>query len=287
MIGIDFESGDEILIEDSTAPLIELFKKNLDGSKYSAVLRPEWSLQKGHDGYQFIPLLTSKYKNTVAGAIIHVESKGLVLLVPQFRDKLSVIEHLIHITLPELSSKLYPFHEGTKWLIRPEYEHPTVQRLLEKKAIVEQQAAAALAVIDKEVLAERERLNYLHGILTKSGEPLVDDVKRTLEFLGFTNVIDVDEVAQEGGPKQEDLQIHDTSPILLVEVKGIHGLPTEGDTVQVIKYVPRRMKEWRRTDVAGAVIVNHQRACRRYNAPMTEFTPNNKSRTQSIMIPYY
>ncbi len=203
--------------------------------------------------------MTNKYSGIVGGVILQTKSKGLVLLLPQFRNKAIVIEHLIHTTLPELCARLYPFHEGTKWLSRPEYEHPTVLSLLSQKDDIQEKAERALGEIDNKIGHERSRLDFLHGVLTKSGEALVDDVKRTLEFLGFTKVVDVDEVAPAGSPKQEDLQIHDLSPTLLVEVKGIHGLPTEGDTIQVIKYVPRRMKEWSRTDVAGAVIVNHQR----------------------------
>jgi len=36
-------------------------------------------------------------------------------------------------------------------------------------------------------------------------------------------------------------------------------MPTEGDTLQVTKYVLRRMKKWGRTDVHGLSLVNHQR----------------------------
>ena len=64
---------------------------------------------------------------------------------------------------------------------------------------------------------------------------------------------------EEGVNKQEDLQIHDRSPCLLLEVKGIAGMPTESDTIQGTKYVMRRMKNWKRTDVSGVFLVNHQR----------------------------
>jgi hypothetical protein len=37
-------------------------------------------------------------------------------------------------------------------------------------------------------------------------------------------------------------------------------MPTELDTLQVTKYVVRRMREWGRTDVAGVSLVNHQRS---------------------------
>jgi hypothetical protein len=46
---------------------------------------------------------------------------------------------------------------------------------------------------------------------------------------------------------------------VLVEVKGIGGLPKEANALQVAKYLAPRMREWGRTDIKGLSIVNHQR----------------------------
>ena len=59
------------------------------------------------------------------------------------------------------------------------------------------------------------------------------------------------------------------SPVLLVEIKGISGLPKEDDAIQVAKYIAPRMKEWGRTDVRGLSIINHQR-----HLPGLERSPN-------------
>lgn len=66
------------------------------------------------------------------------------------------------------------------------------------------------------------------------------------------------EKARQIGGKCEDLQIHDASPVLLVEIKGISGLPTDPDSFQVLKHLIIRMKEWGRTDVEALTIFNHQ-----------------------------
>ena len=87
-------------------------------------------------------------------------------------------------------------------------------------------------------------------------------MKSCLEFIGFKEVVDVDEQIQMDDakePKQEDLQVRDRSPVLLFEIKGISGLPRERDMIQVNKYVLRRIKEWKRLDVHGISIINHQR----------------------------
>jgi hypothetical protein len=131
--------------------------------------------------------------------------------------------------------------------------------------------------LDQEIQAERSRLGFLHGILTKSGKALVVDVKHALEFIGFRQVINGDEADDEEANKQEDLRVLDKSPSLLLEIKGLAGMPTEGDTLQVTKYVLRRMREWNRTDVNGLSLVNHQR-----NLPAIERNHGNAFTEQQV-----
>ena len=131
-----------------------------------------------------------------------------------------------------------------------------------KKIEVRQRAKRELEELDKKILGDRDKLGFLHGIITKTDTDLVESVKSCLEFIGFKQITDVDKQIREQdtkAAKQEDLQVHDKSPTLLIEIKGISGLPHESDTIQVVKYVPRRMKEWSRFDVHGVSIINHQR----------------------------
>ena len=149
-----------------------------------------------------------------------------------------------------------------KWVENNEYELDTILNYKTEKMKVNQRAKEKLEEIDKKILKEREKLGFLHGIITKSGDELVISVKKCLEFIGFKKVINVDEKIdnqERSTLKQEDLQILDKSPALLLEIKGLSGLPRESDTMQVYKYIPRRMKEWDRTDVRGISIINHQR----------------------------
>jgi hypothetical protein len=46
---------------------------------------------------------------------------------------------------------------------------------------------------------------------------------------------------------------------ILVETKGITGLPSEEDALQISKYLRPRMIEWDRTDIHGLSVINHQR----------------------------
>lgn len=63
----------------------------------------------------------------------------------------------------------------------------------------------------------------------------------------------------------------------MLEIKGLSGLPRESDTMQVYKYISRRMKELGRTDVRAISIINHQR-----NIPPLERDNRNVFTKQQI-----
>ena len=117
----------------------------------------------------------------------------------------------------------------------------------------------AVAKNEEEIEKEREKNGFEHGVLTKWDDPLVADVKKMLEELGFANVVDADHDAADSRNKQEDLRIEDGSSLLLVEVKGILGLLREDDALQVVKYIGRWRKRKKELDIRGVCIVNHQR----------------------------
>jgi hypothetical protein len=157
-----------------------------------------------------------------------------------------------------------------------DYEHPTVLERRAAQQRVREEAEAQITALDAEIETESGQFKFLHGILTGTGEALVDDLQQVVRFIGFEQV----EIPEEelGASKQEDLQIHDRSPCLLLEVKGLAGQPTEHDTHQVAKYVLRRMREWQRTDIEGVFVVNHQR-----NLPALERDNENAFTEQQLI----
>ena len=97
-------------------------------------------------------------------------------------------------------------------------------------------------------------------LLTGTDSQLVDAVKASLRKLGFTKLVDVDEERdKEGKARREDLQIHDSSPALIVDIKGLGGHPADADTFQSHKHATLRLQEWKRLDVQALTIINHQR----------------------------
>jgi hypothetical protein len=258
---VEPEHGTEIKVKEGLSLLKSFLRRHLDGATFSATFHPLHPLTEDGNGLIFVPLATSKFGETVAAVLVPRKQGGggFVLILPQLHDKEGAVLDLIQNLLPEVRPNLFPDHEGGRWVHGEEYEHPSI---LERKALqmdVRRKADEEISRLDDEIEAERDRLGFLHGILTKSGDALVADVKHALEFMGCRQVVDVDQADDAEASKQEDLQILGESPTLLLEIKGLGGMPTEGDTLQVTKYVLRRMRQWNRTDVHGISLVNHQR----------------------------
>lgn len=257
---IEADYGTEIKVSEGLGLLTPFLRRHLAGATFSATFHPLYPLSENGNGPIFFPLATSKFGDTVAGGLLPREKgEGIVLILPQLEDKEAAVLDLIQTALPEILPRLFPDHEGGRWVHRDEYEHPSILERKVAQLEVQRKANEEVARLDREIDAERDRCGFLHGLLTKSGKALVTDVKRALEFVGFQKVVDVDEVDDAEANKQEDLQILDGSPSLLLEIKGLAGMPTEGDTLQVTKYVLRRIRQWKRTDVVGLSLVNHQR----------------------------
>lgn len=251
------ECGFEIFLQDQKLKEFYFIKEALKNTQFTVTIKFDYGYEKDS-----ITILKNKYGDNIGGIFFQEESKGRIVILPQITKKSEVVVSLINEFLPTLSPHLFPDFKMFKWVENDEYELDTILNYKTEKMKVNQRTKKELEEIDKKILKERERSGFLHGIITKSGDELVVSVKKCLEFIGFKKVINVDEKIdnqERSTLKQEDLQILDKSPALLLEIKGLSGLPRESDTMQVYKYIPRRMKEWDRTDVRGISIINHQR----------------------------
>jgi hypothetical protein len=272
---IESDVGVEINVLEHDSQLSRFLWKTTKNAKYNATFNPTSRIEKN-----WIPILSSnKFERCVGGLLVPEDSKGRVLILPQISKDAETIVTLLREVLPDISPHLFP-HIESRWVERDEYELDSVLKYKAEKIKVQQRATRELEDLDKMITEERDRLGFLHGIITNTKDDLVESVKSCLEYIGFKQVIDVDKQIQNQGtsaPKQEDLQVHDKSPTLLVEIKGLSGLPHESDTLQVVKYIHRRMKEWDRTDVRGVSIINHQR-----NVPALERDNQNVFTEQQI-----
>ena len=272
---IELNFGEEIIVPNHNHLLFRFLRRTIRDVRYTTAFKPTPVIEKS-----WIPILSNKFGMCVGGLLAPENSKGRVLILPQFSNKSEAVTILLREVLPDMSPHLFPHIEGARWVERDEYELDSVLKYKTDKIAVREGANRELEDLDKKITEERDGRGFLHGIITKTGDDLVESVKSCLEFIGFEQVIDVDKQIQNRGtsaPKQEDLQVHDKSPTLLLEIKGLSGLPHESDTLQVVKYIPRRMKGWDKTDVRGVSIINHQR-----NVPALERDNQNVFTEQQI-----
>jgi hypothetical protein len=209
--------------------------------------------------HEFLPLARNKYDQPIAAIINpHADDAGLAFLFPRVNDPAKLVTDLLTEFLPRVAEKFFPHIQRSDWVREPPYELAEVQALEQETASVEAKAEQRVKELAAEIEEKRAERSFLYELLTATDDDLVQAVKRTLEMLGFEEVRDVDREADDKAALREDLQIGDRSPTLLVEVKGIAGLPKESYSLQVDKYVAPRMREWDRTDVQGLTVINHQ-----------------------------
>jgi hypothetical protein len=231
---------------------------HLTGSTFDCTFAPQNSLKS-----KWRVLGTNKYAETVAGVIAFRERDGgCVFLLPQLRDKGALLVHLIKNVLPELRPPLFPDAEGQQWVHRPEYELVPVLKKHHAISVIRAEAAERIAALENEIEAVKDSNQFLYDLLRETGTALVAAVQTALAVLGFKSVVDVDaemKKARKDASLREDLRVHDTSPVLVIDVKGVGGTPADDEALQSQKHAFIYMKENDRTDVKGLTIINHQR----------------------------
>ncbi|MCW3099204.1 MAG: hypothetical protein JWL77_4822 [Chthonomonadaceae bacterium] len=258
-IYIKQSNGEEIFLEERMKhfPLWKLLGEHLKDATYYCTIQPRNSMSA-----RWVTLARNKYGAPVAGAIFPHKESGWILLLPRLKDKSRFIVDLLMNVLPDLSPRLFPDIEGVTWVQRDEYEFPSILAFKSDIEALLEETRIKVNRLEEAIEEERQSMSYLHDLIRETGDVLVLAVKRALEVLGFQSVIDVDaqrELAGDTKDKREDLRIIDETPGILVEVKGISGLPTEENALQVWKYIAPRMKEWQTTDIRGMSVINHQR----------------------------
>lgn len=253
------DQGEEMNCTDDENVLSDLLSRHLEGGNFSCTFEP-----RSYAESNWVILAKNKFGDGVA-ALRRCEDEGIVLVFPHIADKSNFLEELFAEILPILAPHLFPHIEKGLWTHLPEYELEGIIALDREKREVELNAANAIATIKDNIEKEREVNGWIHDLLTASGDDLVKAVMIAFSSLGFDDVVDIDEERDaDGQSRREDLQIKDASPVLIVDIKGLGGFPSDSDASQSHKHAVLRMKEWQRFDVQPLTVINHQR----YMAPL-------------------
>jgi len=185
-----------------------------------------------------------------------------MLLLPQMPNVDTVLVQLVEEWIAHWCPSLFPHIEGAKWVHRAEYEIPRVLELQAEMTQVKKHAERETERIEAKIAQIREDNQDWYTLLQGTGDELKDTVIRSLQKIGFSQVVDVDEEAKandESTTLREDIQVLDASPTLIIDVKGVRGHPDDDEARQAEKHALMRIREWKRADIQPLTIINHQR----------------------------
>lgn len=226
-----------------------------------------WKGEEKVDRPNFYPLIKNRDDEIVSFA--YFEKYGLYLF-PVLNDNSEFLTDFLQSVAPTIQPKVFPFSQEKKWTQSQNYFLPNHKKLIEERKKLKEEYNSKLEQKNEEIDKNKQKYQFLHDILTETGDDLVQSLIKYLEWLGFKRIKDVDSENQE--LKEEDIQIETEKGLLVIEVKGIGGTSKDSECSQISKIKYRRAEERGKFDVFGLYTVNHQRhlpPLERKNPPFT------------------
>lgn len=205
----------------------------------------------------FIPLLKNKHGQIIS--YIWISDKEVTFMLPQLESKKKLLDILFKEVLYKHYSEYFPEVETISWKNKAQYYLPNRQDLESRKHEIIKKYEEDIENIEKSIRENNQKYEFLHNILTETGDTLVKNVIEYLKWLGFDNAIEKDKSATDG-LFEEDIQIDlGVKGLLIIEVKGLNGTSKDSECSQISKIRHRRCKERNRFDVYALYIVNNER----------------------------
>lgn len=192
---------------------------------------------------------------------------------PQVEEKAKFLNEFLSEIAPSLFPNLFPYATLHDWRNEKDYWLPNHEVLLQQKQDLITEYKQKIQDKTNEIDNNLKKYDFLHKILTETGDELVISIIEFLKWLGFENIVDMDETKKEDVVLEEDIQIQLENGLLIIECKGIGGTSKDSECSQISKIKFRRCEERSAFDVFALYIVNHQRhiaPLQRKNPPFTE-----------------
>nr|WP_121272667.1 hypothetical protein [Pedobacter schmidteae] len=218
---------------------------------------------------EYTPLVLTN-DDKIAGCSWHNDQSG-IFFFPKLDNKAKFLEEFLTEVAPTIFPHLFPDIIKDKWLEQDRYHLPNQNRLLEEKRKLKKEFDAAMSSKNVEIEENKMQFQFLTQMITKTGDELVDSVLQFVQWLGFESAVDADK-ERVGTLKEEDIKIETDLGLIIIEVKGIGGVPSDSDCSQIGKVRTRRQKERKSFEVFGLFVVNHERhkpAATRLNPPFS------------------
>lgn len=252
-------SGTEVFVCDNDLShlIFEHYKDEV--CYYQTFYHPKKYAVDGEDllDENFIPLLQNDNGDIVSYA--YISSDTIEFMLPQTKNKQGLLKILFNEVLFKYFSNYFPSVKANSWIEREDYFLPGYKDLLLLKEQNKKEFERKNKELDIKIKKNNIQFNFLHKILTETGDRLVYALIEYFNWLGFQKVIDKDTTVNNG-LYEEDIQIDlGEEGILIIETKGINGTSTDAECSQIHKIKFRRCKERNGFDVKALYIVNNER----------------------------
>ncbi len=184
---------------------------------------------------------------------------GHIVLLPRLPDFKRVAVAFLEGHCAAIAPKLLSDTNPIAWIHSSPYEISEVVDLLMQKELLDREYRSNVERLDAQISEAREKGRLEHALLTATDRELVEAVLFALGELARGPIVDVDK-DEPSESLREDIRIEiPDRPMIVVDVKGLKGLPSDEDLMQAKKHAQMRSKELKRTDVHALAIINAQR----------------------------
>lgn len=163
------------------------------------------------------------------------------IVLPQVEDFNLILDNILTDFLPSQYPDMFADLVKDSWVEKDCYMLPEIKNSFEQRRILESEYKKRLEEIDKKIKEEKEKNQFLYNIISSSGtgDKLVKNIIKCLEYLDYPKVVDWDE-ENDLEENEEDLHIYKNDKEYFIgEVKGVNGPPIEDDCNEIVKYKSR------------------------------------------------
>lgn len=139
----------------------------------------------------YVPLMFNQ-DNEVIAYIGYNKANGYELLLPICRDKEKLIDELFSKILPEIFPDIFPESREFQWINNEEFKPKEVLDCEKKKRELKDKYEKQLEEIQMQEVEIYEKYQFLNDLLTQTGNALVKAVCKYFEWLGFSDVQEID-----------------------------------------------------------------------------------------------
>ncbi len=187
--------------------------------------------------------------------------RNTLIVLPQCENISILIENIITEILPVFYPEMCKDFVKDLWVNDEGYMLPEIKKAIEEKIKINEEYEKKLNEVDQRIKQMQEKNAYLYNIIrfTGTGEKLVENIIKCLEYIGYPKVEDWDKI-REDGEKEEDIHIYkNDEEFFIAEVKGVNGPAIEDDCNVIVKYKSRNCSKLKIPSIHGIVFVNYHK----------------------------